>query len=557
MIKLRDYQFDLIEAVKATLRRGKKAPLLVSPTGSGKTVMFCHIANEAGKKGKRVWILVHRQELVDQTSKTMTASGVAHGIIAAGFPLNPLHHVQIVSVQTVSRKLENVRFRPDILIIDECHHAAAGTWAKIIDFFKNAVVIGFTATPERLDGKGLASAFDEIIKGPEVAWLIKKGFLTTPKYFSPPNALDLDSIPIVAGDYKKDAVEAAADKPTITGDAVEHYRRLCPGVPAVAFCTSIKHAKHVAEVFSAAGYAAAVIDGSLSRQERRAMVADLASGVIQILVSCEILSEGFDIPTMGAAILLRPTKSLAMHLQHVGRVLRIAPGKKYAFILDHVGNCVRHGLAEQEREWSLQGRKKRKNLNVEQVDVKQCPKCYACHEPATSCPECGYIYPLKTRSEIEKVDGQLIELPSVFGRTPTAEELERDRIILSEIAEKRGKKTGWVEEIMQARIANNATAPVDPSANISQWKGIPVKLSKAEILMKETLCTTYDELVSLAREIGKPRAHLYATRIWNKRNRERKKANGRNTDHAENQAGPVKNSGVQNVQEQRRHGAAT
>lgn len=407
---LRPYQTDIIGEVRQRLGEGLRAPLIVSPTGSGKTVMFSHIADGAGKKNKRVWILVHRAELVEQTSRTMREIGIHHGIIAAGWPVDPLPHVQVVSVQTVVRRTGGL-IPPDLIIVDECHHAAAGTWGKILAAFPKAVRLGFTATPERLDGKGLSDAFDCLIRGPEVAWLIEQGFLTQPKYYAPPNQLNLDGLHVRGGDYARDETAAMMDKPSITGDAVSHYRRICDGAPAVAFCASIAHAEHVAEAFNAAGYRATTLDGTLDRIERRKRVRGLADSSIQILTSCEIISEGFDIPVVSAAILLRPTKSLGMHLQQVGRVLRIAPGKQHAYILDHVGNCLRHGLAEEERDWSLEGRKKKakKGGDEDAPPVRQCPKCYACHVPAPHCPECGHTYEIKKR-EIEQQDGELVEL---------------------------------------------------------------------------------------------------------------------------------------------------
>ena len=460
---LRPYQTDIIGEVRLRLGEGLRAPLIVSPTGSGKTVMFSHIADGAGKKNKRVWILVHRAELVEQTSRTMREIGIHHGIIAAGWPVDPLPHVQVVSVQTVVRRTGGL-IPPDLIIVDECHHAAAGTWGKILAAFPKAVRLGFTATPERLDGKGLSDAFDCLIRGPEVAWLIEQGFLTQPKYYAPPNQLNLDGLHVRAGDYARDETAAMMDKPSITGDAVSHYRRICDGAPAVAFCASIAHAEHVAQAFCAAGYRATTLDGTLDRIERRKRVRGLADGSIQILTSCEIISEGFDIPVVSAAILLRPTKSLGMHLQQVGRVLRVAPGKQHAYILDHVGNCLRHGLAEEERDWSLEGRKKRakKGSDEDAPPVRQCPKCYACHVPAPHCPECGHTYEIKQR-EIEQKEGELVELNLAWMAKQRKQEQGQARTFeeLVEIGIKRGMRRAtvgfWARKVLAARTKQNQT----------------------------------------------------------------------------------------------------
>jgi superfamily II DNA or RNA helicase len=453
---LRPYQTDIIGEVRQRLGEGLRAPLIVSPTGSGKTVMFSHIADGAGRKNKRVWILVHRAELVEQTSRTMREIGIHHGIIAAGWPVDPLPHVQVVSVQTVVRRTSGL-IPPDLIIVDECHHAAAGTWGKILAAFPKAVRLGFTATPERLDGKGLSDAFDCLIRGPEVAWLIEQGFLTQPKYYAPPNQLNLDGLHVRGGDYARDEVAKEMDKPSITGDAVSHYRRICDGAPAVAFCASIAHAEHVAQAFCAAGYRATTLDGTLDRIERRKRVRGLSDGSIQILTSCEIISEGFDIPTVTAAILLRPTKSLGMHLQQVGRVLRIAPNKPHAYILDHVGNCLRHGLAEEERDWSLEGRKKRKKKAGDDEDappVRQCPKCYACHVPAPHCPECGHTYEMKPR-EIEQKEGELVELNLAWMAKQRKQEQGQARTFeeLVALGKSRGMKLPqfWAARVIKAR----------------------------------------------------------------------------------------------------------
>lgn len=451
---------------------GDRLFLLGDFTVTHNTVMFSHIADGAGRKGNRVWILVHRAELVDQTSRTMRELGVPHGVIAAGWPVDPLPHVQVVSVQTVVRRTGGL-IPPQVIIVDECHHAAAGTWSKILAAFPQAVRLGFTATPERLDGKGLADSFDALIRGPEVGWLIDNGFLTRPVYYAPPNQLNLDGLHVRGGDFAKDELAKEMDKPTITGDAVEHYRRLCPGAPAVAFCASVRHAEHVAQAFQAAGYSAATLDGTLDRVERRRRVRALADGSLRVLTSCEIISEGFDIPVVTAAILLRPTKSLGMHLQQIGRVLRVAPGKDRAYIIDHVGNTGRmiggewvrnHGLAEEVREWSLEGRPKKKKKSSADDDappVRQCPTCYACHVPAPICPECGHRYEAKKR-EIEQEDGELVELSAVWMAKQRLQEQGQARTFeeLVALGKSRGMRMPqfWAKKVLNARQRKHAFA---------------------------------------------------------------------------------------------------
>lgn len=415
MIQLRDYQQQAVGDIRQAYRSGRKAPLFVGPTGCGKTVLFAYISEGTSRKGNSVLILVHRQELVDQTCRTLYQFGVDHGVIAAGRRPDRTHAVQVGSVQTVVRRLEY--FRPALIIIDEAHHGTAGSWRKVIDANPQARILGVTATPQRLDGRGLKDVFDELVMGPQVRDLIRNGHLSPPVYYAPPQAADLSKIHVVRGDFDQREVAEAMDQRSIIGDAVEHYARICRGAPAVAFCASVAHAQHVAEQFQAAGFAAGTIDGNMDREDRREVVRKLGDGRLNVLTSCEIINEGFDLPIVTAAILHRPTMSLGLHLQQIGRVLRPAPGKTKAIILDHVGNLARHGLAEDSREWSLEGRpkKKRKTDDEPDIQIKQCPSCYCCHAPAPECPECGHVYEVKAR-ELEVVDGTLTMLVDEHNR---------------------------------------------------------------------------------------------------------------------------------------------
>jgi superfamily II DNA or RNA helicase len=431
---LRPYQSETVSRVRVAFSQGARSVLMVAPTGAGKTVMFSYITNSAAAKGRRVMILVHRQELLDQCSRTLTENGVSHGIVASGRSMNQIHPVQVASVQTLVRRLETI-VPPDLIICDEAHHSVSGTFKKTLAAFPAARILGTTASPERMDGKGLGSGsdgpFDVMVQGPTAADLIAGGYLSAPVYYAPPSTVDAARIHSVGGDYNRGEAAAEFDKPKITGDAVQHYARIAPGAPAVAFCITIEHAKHVASEFRAAGYRADTIDGTLSDWERRDRVASLADGRLHVLTSCEIINEGFDLPVATVAILLRPTQSLGLHLQQIGRVLRpvYAPGapletaedrlaalksgpKPQAIILDHVGNLHRHGLAEQPRDWSLDGycEKRQKKLDEDVLTIRnrQCPKCYAMHAPAPKCPQCGEVY--ESKREIETVAGELVPL---------------------------------------------------------------------------------------------------------------------------------------------------
>lgn len=462
MLKLRDYQEQAVQNIRQSYIRNKRAPLLVLPTGGGKTVVFSYIAATTAARAKRVLILVHRVELLRQTSAALQRAGVRHGLVNPQYTPDIMAPVQVASVQTIIKRLHYFSHF-DLIIVDEAHHALANTWKKIIDHYPMARILGVTATPCRADGTGLGveagGVFDDLILGPQVPELIERGFLVKPIIYAPAQRLDLSGLRTRMGDYEKDALAALMDKPTITGDAVAHYQRLCPGTPAVAFCVSVNHAMHVAEEFRKAGYRAYHADGSLDDDVRKRILNGLGNGTVDVVTSCDLISEGTDIPAIGAAILLRPTQSLGLYLQQVGRALRPCAGKDRAVILDHVGNVLTHGLPDELREWSLEGERRKPKKKGEQeknIPVKQCEKCYAIHEPAPVCPVCGHVYELKQNAP-QQVDGELVELTpeqklrvrrqqiTEQARAKTLEDLER-------IAASRGYKPGWAKAIWQSRL---------------------------------------------------------------------------------------------------------
>lgn len=439
---LRQYQSDVVRDLRAQFAWRNKRVLLVLPTGGGKTVCFCFMCENAVQRGKRVCILAHRKEILDQIISALGKFGVKCN--------QPDCLVSVLSVQTVARRLDKMK-APDFLIIDEAHHSCSATYVKILAAWSEAHVLGVTATPERLDGRGLGEFYPKMVVGPTVRWLMDNLFLSKAVYYAPKDKLDFSAVRKVAGDFDRGQLAEIVDKPTITGDAVATYQKHCAGQRAVVFCISIAHAEHTAAIFKAAGIPSESIDGKLSREQRDFRVNALRSGEILVLTSCELISEGFDLPSVAAAILLRPTASLAMYLQQVGRALRPKPDGGHATILDHVGNCLRHGLAEEERDWSLDGRaaKRRK-----QPEPKTCKKCFAIYH-GQKCPQCGEEPEGKPR-EIEYEPGELERITAeqwakvktdARARIPAA----RTMSDFQSIARDLGYKPGWAWHMMQIR----------------------------------------------------------------------------------------------------------
>jgi len=483
-VLLRKYQEDAVGEVRAEYRNGHKAVLLVAATGAGKTVIFSYIAKSAATKGKRVLILAHRDTLIKQASNKLTEYGVFHGIIMAGFTPAPRRLVQVASVQTIVRRLAKMRALGetfDMIVIDEAHLSAAKSYMDVLAAFPDALVLGVTGSPIRLDGKGLGRSaggvFDVIVPAISIKDLIDQAFLVRPVVYASKTQIDLSGVKKVGGDYESNSLAAVMDKPVITGSAIAQWRKICPGVPAVAWCASVAHAQHVAEEFNNAGIPALTLSGDSSSDERDDALRRLGNGTLKVITFAMLLVEGVDCPAIGAVILLRPTMSLSSYLQVIGRGLRtiyadgfdvgtlsgrqsaISAGPKgdRCFVLDHCGLTFKHGFADDIREWSLDGIKKKKGKKKDEPEapVAQCPKCWLVHQPAPTCPACGHVYEAKVR-RLEHVDGELSEITpemaaqmkrnrqSEVAGAKTLEELEK-------IAAQRGYSRGWAQHLFNAR----------------------------------------------------------------------------------------------------------
>ena len=455
-MELREYQVKTINKTANSLRQGNQAPLIVLPTGAGKTVIFSEISKRAVQKNNNVLILVHRRELIKQASQKLANIKVPHGIIAAGFkPSN--HQIQVASVQTIVRRLNSTSFKPALIIIDEAHHSVAGSWKKVLDHFPNAKRIGVTATPCRLSGEGLREMFDDLILGPTVKKLVKAGFLSPHKVFGAPQKINFKKIKMRGGDYATDQLAEEMLKADITGDAVKQYKKHANGLPAIAFCVNVSHAEIVKAKFNNSGIKADIITGDMDTNDRDQVINGLSKGKIQVLVSIEVISEGFDLPAVSCAILLRKTASLGLYLQQVGRILRPQENKT-AIVLDHVGNTITHGFIDDLQNWSLDAPKKSKKNQEKAPAVQTCKQCFATYKPQKICPECGYVAPIKKR-EITQKEGELIELKREQVRIRQAEKAQAKLLVrkarsleeLKAVAKRLGYKEGWAYQMNSVR----------------------------------------------------------------------------------------------------------
>jgi DNA repair protein RadD len=413
-VTLRDYQQDGIDQILAAFYQYTRL-LYVLPTGAGKGVVLAFLAFWASTRGRRVTIIVHRRELVRQISQALDLFGVQHGLILRGKTrTNDL--VQVAMVKTLANEIKKGKAdEPHLLIVDESHHIIATSYTQITKAWNNCKVLGVTATPARLDGKGLGDFFDHMILGPSMGELIAAKRLAAYDYFAPPGELDLSEVRTSCGDFVIKDLEKAMMQSTIVGDAVQHYKKLLAPRPAIAFCVSVANAEATAQQFRDAGFNAASIDGSMSDEERQDRIARLADGRLHVLTSCELIGEGLDIPVCSGVILLRPTKSLAMFLQQMGRALRLKPDGSPAVILDHVANVHRFGMPDAMREWSLDG-KVRRDKEPGVTNCTLCFKAFPTGEARALAEGCvgydGVVCPILNKSESKKsppmaVDGEL------------------------------------------------------------------------------------------------------------------------------------------------------
>lgn len=455
-IVLRAYQEDCIAALRHSYRTGHRAPLLQLPTGGGKTVCFSEIAFRAVEKGNSVLVLAHRRELIRQASAKLTAAGVPHGIILAGYPETDAP-VQVASIQTIIRRLARIQ-QFALIVIDEAHHAVSPQYRKLFSAQHKAKLLGVTATPARLDGKGLGlvadGPFDDLVIGPTVAELIEAKYLSDFRVFVPAHGVDLSRVRVRGGDYVPADLEGVMGS-AIVGDAVKQYEKHAPHQPTIAFCISVQHAQKVAARFREAGFRSQAVFGAMKTDARDAAIGGLATGDVEVLTTCDLISEGLDVPSVGCVICLRPTKSLGLHLQQVGRGLRPAEGKSHLIVLDHASNCRVHGLPDTVHEWSLAGMKRR--TGREKVPGWQCECGVLNRLSAETCKECGAPRPEKLR-EVAEVDGDLEELDrrreAKIKRAArmSYSQMMATKLTLEELAafaRHRGYRRGWVQHRFQ------------------------------------------------------------------------------------------------------------
>lgn len=434
----RPYQSKAIDSLRQNFASGIQRQLLVAPTGAGKTTIAAIVIDGVIRKKKKAWFLAHRRELIDQCSERLDDHRIHHGVIQGKHPrFKPWLPVQVVSVMTALKRLQATsESPPDLIIVDEAHRSLAESYVVILEAFPNAIVIGLTATPWRLDGKPLGDRYDKLVLVATPQELIDLGFLLAPRVFAP-NVPDLSGVRKMGGDYKNDDLADRMKTATIVGDIVTHWkdRVQASGNPqTVLFAVNKAHSMILRDRFRDEGIAATHIDESTKASERKHVKQDLSSGQVQVVCNCQILTEGWDMPSLGAVVLARPTKSVALFLQMAGRGMRTHNGKTGWLLMDHAGSVLEHGFPQSDREYSLDKvavTQKGKEESGPAVTV--CEDCFAIYASRIRvCPSCGHERKVQERSIEEDSDAELAEL--------TPKQLE-------DMKRKKARKIPWVARV--------------------------------------------------------------------------------------------------------------
>lgn len=343
----RAYQADAVRRTLEAIRGGATSGLWVMPTGTGKT----RTASELIRALKvPTLFLVHRDELIRQTVATLGQMWPAcRCSVVRGSENDWSGDVVIASVQSLrEQRIKQVppeRF--GLLIADEAHHAPAPSWVAVLEYFEPGYLLGVTATPDRLDGKGLADLF-----GPEPVYsysllqAVRDKYLVGIRQYAVRTDVSLDGVATRGGDFAEGELAGTVDTEARNKAIVEAYLEHGQGRRAVAFCVTVEHANNLADAFDRAGVRATSVHGSLKRMERRILLEGFEEGEFRVVCNCNILTEGYDDPGISCVLMCRPTKSRALYTQAVGRGLRLAPGKEDCLIFDVVDNCKRHKLVK-------------------------------------------------------------------------------------------------------------------------------------------------------------------------------------------------------------------
>jgi superfamily II DNA or RNA helicase len=397
MTPLRPYQSRDINILLAGVQRDQN-PLYVLPTRGGKTRVATEVIRVLLAQGWNIGFFVHRRELLKQAARAFRAAGLPFGVIAPG--LEPTSHpLHIASIDTVLKRLAAGDaavaawlLTLDMICVDEAHHAVSESWLRLLKRLARAVLMGLTATAYRTDGRGLRDAgFNVAVRGPTAPQLEAAGYIAPFEVYAPPTGIDFSMLKLRGADFAMDEMQALAERPEFLMAASRAYAKYAPGQPGIVFAAGKNHADLQADGCRRAGWSAKSVDGDDGETYRDGCFDELASGDLQLLISCDLVSEGVDMPEVSVAIMGRRTNSTQLFEQQGGRIRTAHKDKGVTYLVDLVGNTAQHGMVGSERPWTLEGGVKGQERMVE--PTRRCIRCWRVHAWAPCCPGCGAVYP--------------------------------------------------------------------------------------------------------------------------------------------------------------------
>lgn len=465
MIVPHDFQVRLCRAAYHWLvNQNKRSLLIVSPTGSGKTVTGSFFVKKMEElQDWSTSVFAHRREIIHQTAMKLSQAGLHPGIVMSGELMVKSRSLQVCSIQTFASWVERGKIDlqwPDLIWIDEAHRAMSKTYYDLIlaAMEHGTKILGTTATPIRGDGVGLGQVFEVMEVGPSPMWLIEHDFLCPVEYYVGMYP-STDGIKVVKGEYSEQELDRLMNQEILIGNTVDNWMRLAKGRPTMAFCAGVQHSIHMAEMFKDMGIRAVHIDGTTDDKVRDKMFNDSLTGKVEVITNAQVYVEGTDMPWISCVIDACPHKGVGPYMQKGGRGMRTWTGKDKLIYLDQSGNTAVHGRLELERPWMLTtGREMvaaiseaRKQEKVEHV-----------------CTECGFLYSGKvclncraeyvpTGKEMQYAEADLVNLNVAEYETMMASEFtpaDKQRWFqeLKAYGEMTGKKPGWAAHCWEEKF---------------------------------------------------------------------------------------------------------
>lgn len=545
MLELRDYQTAAVEALRRAYAEGRRRILLVAPTGAGKGTLITWLLARSAERGRPALFLVHREEILQDLYVRLRGAGVADehlsvrcgsGLLVEGKRLRarPLAPIQLGTIQTLAGKASLPPAQ--LVVVDEAHRTAAGTYRRVLEHYPDAMVLGLTATPCRTDGQGLGDHYDHLHEAATMVDLLRTGWLCPLRIYDlpPEDAPDLATCERRGGDFADEELERVYNTAPINGHLVDHYLRYGGGRQGFVFAVSVAHSEALAARFTEAGVAAVHVGGKTPRVERRAHFAAFRAGAVRLLCSRDLLVEGVDLPSAKVLVFARPTESLTIYRQAVGRILRPYEGQE-GLLLDHAGNVARHGVPWEPREWSLHGPPKRPRA----VPTWVCVACRAiqpatrthCQAPHPTLPtpaRCGAARPPPenappTRTLPTERDVELRERPTEL---PTPADLEHLRLLqqqrtfrqLWETAYAEGFDAAWVQRHYRKKYQGaypNPTWTVPPRPVLQE--SLPQRLAWLQQRLRRARAAGHSPTwvyERYLRRYGEPAPEAYAHQIY-------------------------------------------